>query len=428
MKLKAIIEKLAKPIKQHLFKNAIYLMLTSGITSLLGFLFWVLVARLYPADQVGLATALISGVSLLATFSKLGFDYALIRFLPEENDQKSMIDTSFSVVGIFSLLLAVIFIAGLGWWSKELLFVQQNFFLCVIFVILTAVNSLAMIQSCVFIGLRSSQYSFVQSLISGLLKMPLPVILSSLGLIGIFFSWGIAISAALLVGVLYSTPRIISGYHYRLLIRKPVINKMFHFSTYNYISDILDALPALLFPLIVLNLLPHEMNAYYYMAYTVSSILVMIPVAVNSSLFAEGSYEPQKLPSNIIKTIKFTLLLLIPAILLIVLLGDKLLLAFGKQYSQNATHLLWLLAFSSLPMAIIRIYVTINRIRLKMRPVIIVFAVNTLGILATSYFLVPRMGLMGIGLSWISVQTVMALVTGYLIIRSENLWAYMKRE
>ena len=36
-----------------LYRNAVYLMANSGITAILGFVFWV-VARLYPAEDAGL--------------------------------------------------------------------------------------------------------------------------------------------------------------------------------------------------------------------------------------------------------------------------------------------------------------------------------------------------------------------------------------
>ena len=47
-----------------------------------GFFFWIVAARLYALEQVGLATALISSLALVALFSTLGFDSSIIRFLP----------------------------------------------------------------------------------------------------------------------------------------------------------------------------------------------------------------------------------------------------------------------------------------------------------------------------------------------------------
>src|SRR4030067_2560894 len=101
-------------------------MITAGVTSILGFVFWIIVARFYSPSEVGLATALISAVGLLGIFSQLGFQFGLVRYLPGENDKKGMINSSLTIVGLFSLLLVMIFVAGLGFWSPALLFIQKD--------------------------------------------------------------------------------------------------------------------------------------------------------------------------------------------------------------------------------------------------------------------------------------------------------------
>jgi len=63
------------------YRNAVYLMLSSGVTAALGFVFWILAARFYSASDVGLASAIISAAGLLALLSTLGLNYGLIRFL-----------------------------------------------------------------------------------------------------------------------------------------------------------------------------------------------------------------------------------------------------------------------------------------------------------------------------------------------------------
>jgi len=69
-------------LRISLYRNAAYLLMTSGTNSLAGFVFWAMAARLYPAEGVGLASAAISAMGLLALLSTLGMDYGLIRFLP----------------------------------------------------------------------------------------------------------------------------------------------------------------------------------------------------------------------------------------------------------------------------------------------------------------------------------------------------------
>ncbi|MCR4394327.1 MAG: oligosaccharide flippase family protein, partial [Dehalococcoidales bacterium] len=108
---------LKRPVQMPLIKNAFFLILTSGSTSLLGFVFWILVARIYPPSQVGLAIAIISASSLLGGLSKLGLDFGLIRYLPITTNKKEMLNSTMTITGTFSILLAIIFLAGLKFWS-----------------------------------------------------------------------------------------------------------------------------------------------------------------------------------------------------------------------------------------------------------------------------------------------------------------------
>ena len=76
-----------KELKQHLsdplFKNAYFLMFSSLTSAVSGFFFWLIAARFYSTEDVGLATAIIAAMSLISMLSLLGFDISLVRFLPE---------------------------------------------------------------------------------------------------------------------------------------------------------------------------------------------------------------------------------------------------------------------------------------------------------------------------------------------------------
>lgn len=391
-------------------------------TSILGLVFWIVVARIYPADEVGLATALISAIGLVGIFTGLGLGFSLVRYLPQESDKKGMINSSFTIVGLFSLLVAAIFMAGLGFWSPALLFVQKDITLLLLFIIFTAMNSLLMLQSAAFVGMRSTKLLFFQNIIAGVLKIPVPIVLVSLGVLGIFSSWALAIFVALIASLFLFLPRVLSGYYPVPTIKWKIISKMVHFSSGNYVAGIFDALPELLFPLMIVHVLAPEMSAYFYMAWAIASILLMIPTGVTASLLAEGSYDPSRFRKDVIRAIKFAFILLIPAILGILILGDKMLLLFGGEYSENGLKLLWLLALSGIPVTITRVYLTIKRIQLNIRPIIAIHAFRAIGTLALSYGLMTSMGLIGIGIAWVSIQGITAAVTGLLIIK-ERKWS-----
>ena len=65
-----------------LSRNGYALIANTGATGISGLLYWVLVARLYPTDTVGRATAAYAAMNLLAGFTALNFNGALTLFLP----------------------------------------------------------------------------------------------------------------------------------------------------------------------------------------------------------------------------------------------------------------------------------------------------------------------------------------------------------
>ena len=127
-----------------LYSNALYLMIASAASALLGFVFWIIVARFYTPEDVGLASAAIAAIGLLALFSYLGLGAGLVRFLPGSGkDASSMVNTVFTISTLTSILAAFIFIAGLGFWSPALLFLRQNPIYLAAFVLFTIVFTLS---------------------------------------------------------------------------------------------------------------------------------------------------------------------------------------------------------------------------------------------------------------------------------------------
>src|SRR4051794_9235936 len=78
----AAVERIAAHIRIPLFRNAYALIFGSTATSILGIVYWALVARYYPADALGLNSAAIATLMFFSGVSGLSLDAALIRFIP----------------------------------------------------------------------------------------------------------------------------------------------------------------------------------------------------------------------------------------------------------------------------------------------------------------------------------------------------------
>ena len=403
-----------KRLKQFLttplYTNAVYLMVNAVVVSLFSFFFWVVVARFYTASEVGYSSAIISAASLLAVLSLLGFNFSLIRFLPQAEKPQELINSCFTLSGLISLVIAGIFLATVDFWSPTLVFIKGNVIFPATFIILTLILALSILASSTFIARRRAGFVLLQCSIHSLIKIPLPLLfVLFFHAFGIAASWGIAFGISLTVCLFLLLPKVQDNYKPIPALKLNLIKGMWQYSGANYLAHLFTAAPPIVLPIMVVNLLGPEQNAYFYIAWMVASLLLAIPTGISMSLFAEGSHFEGKLRENIIKSLKFTFLLLVPAIILFVLVGKWLLLAFGQSYSANALHLLWILAISSLPLGINYIYTSILRVTDRIKELVIIWGFITAAVLVVSYLIMPATGIIGIGYTWIGVHILVAI-------------------
>ena len=64
-----------------LYRNSFYLMLSTGVMAVFGFFFWMINARLYSTEQVGIVATFISIITLITSYSILGLGNGPIRYL-----------------------------------------------------------------------------------------------------------------------------------------------------------------------------------------------------------------------------------------------------------------------------------------------------------------------------------------------------------
>jgi O-antigen/teichoic acid export membrane protein len=203
-------------------------------------------------------------------------------------------------------------------------------------------------------------------------------------------------------------PRVQQGYFPFPAMEKKVLNEIGLYSACNYISRVFLRMPPLVLPLIVINILGSQMNAYFYIAWLIAMSLTIIPNSISNSLFAEGSTKEESLRANVIRSLKLIFLLSLPVIVVIWVLADKILLLFGQEYSHNGALLLRITVLSSIPWSINYLYITIGRVRKNISSLIKVSVALTCLTLGLSYFLILKMGLVGVGIGYLAGQSIVA--------------------
>lgn len=395
--------------KDPLYANSYWLIIGTAITSVSGFLFWAIVTRYYAISDVGIATAIFSLIGIFTLFAELGLNFGIVRCLPEEVDKQNMINSCITVTSLVSAVLAVVFLAGITVWSPALTMLRNDPVLALLLIAFSAISPARSILSNVFIANRKAVYSLYQNIIWVVLLIPLPLILHSHGVKGIFVSWGLAISISVLAATSFLATRLGYRYQFRPRIDLNALLRMIGFSAGNYVSMILLSIPGLMLPLMIVNLLSPAMAAYFYVGWLIVGLLFAIPGAITTSLFAEGSNKPDELDVAVKKALRFAFTLLVPAVIGVCVLGDWILKLFGSAYSENAAEMLLILAISGIPFTYNQVYIAVKRVQKMVKPIIWISAFVCMFTLIGSYLLIPHLGLLGIGVSWTTAQIISVL-------------------
>lgn len=395
----------------QLYKNSIILILTRSINAGCGFLFWMLAARIYSIEDVGVAAAIISSASLVILLSRFGFDISLIRFLPIYN-KNEIFSTCLTITTISSLFIGFIYILEIGFFSPSLSFIQEPTFF-ILFLIFVTMNSVVLTLGNTFLAIRASGHYLLQNLFLAL-RIPLLIPLAYLASFGIFASVGLAYLTAFIFGSI-TINKIIN---IRIGVDKNFIKKNSRFLIGNYISSVLSAAPTLILPIMVINLLGEADSAKYFIAFSIGNLVLMIPDAISTSLFIEGSHG-RNLRKNAFRAGKMILLVLSPAVLALHFFGFFLLRLIGKDYL-DAFALLQTFAFSSFLVGVYSLFLPIQNVRMKINNVVKLNLLWFALLLGLSYIFINKFGILGVGYAWIITYFILCTyIIAYVI---KNKW------
>lgn len=406
----SLIEKIKEHIKAPLFRNAYYLMGSHVLTSPLSFVFWVVAARFYTTEEVGLAGAIIPMISFIAGMADLGIGFGIIRFLPNAGDRaNTLMNTSFTIQLIASLLVSIIFLAGLSLWSPAMLILQSSPIYLIGFVLLTIMSTFIASMRSIFIASSASRLVLMADLITRGTAIPCLFVLASFsGFFGVLGSQGLAVFITIILALVVFLPGLRAGYFPKPNIDRNVVKEIIPYSLGNYIGQLVGSIQFWLLPTIVLNLLGAELNAYFYVAMAISSVVVMVPSSLSTSAFAESSHFEDRLSSNIRNAFILSLVLDVVVVAAIFGLGKYILLLFGREYSAGGTMVLKLFALSVFPQTISWFLLTSARVKKQIKFLIGVQAALAIIVISLIYIMGPMWGLKGVGIAYLLGNVIVA--------------------
>ncbi len=400
-KRKISIDRLFLSLKDPLYRNSLFLLLGRLLNVGMGFLFWLIAARLYPTGEVGIATALITSLGLIVFISSLGFNFSLIRYI-NINVKENVLSTSIIITTVAAAIVAIAYLVIVNNVLHSISILQKTGY-ALFFFITVVVNSVFFMSGEAFKALRDTRDFFLQNLALAI-RVPLLLPFVFMGNFGIFG----AIGVTYMISTVFSLHLLLKRANIIPKIDKEYLKESFTFSSGNYVSNLLYESPALMMPTIILSLLGEEEAALYYIAYSVSNLIWIAPMAISTSLFVEGSYG-EGIKRNLIRSGVVVFILLIPSILIVYFFGNFILQIFGEDYVE-ALSLLHILVLSSFFVVLHNFFVPVLNIQMKVKELMKVNFIRFSLLLGLSYILLGEYGVVGFGYAWMLSYMVLTLV------------------
>jgi O-antigen/teichoic acid export membrane protein len=407
---------------RFLLRSAASLASTTLVTAGLGFAFWAVAARAFPASTVGEASTAISAMGLLAPLSVLGFGTLVMVRLPAMREGRSTLVSTVTVVcGAVASLAALICALLLPDALLGLPGVGSRPVATVVFVGVVATQAVGNLLDQALLAAHGGGIQLGRNITQAVVKLVLlgafALALARFGSLNIVASWFLA-NAISIAGVVVLLMR-----RYRVSVRRAlphlsVLRGMQFDAARHHALNTSLLMPYFVIPIVANAVLGSEQAAYLYASWSLAGFVFFLPVALATALFASGARDSRDFIMEFRFTLRFALLICLAANLVILVFGALILGIFGEAYAQNGHLVLIVLAFGSLGTVIKDHHVTLARVIGNEGREAVLMAVLGAGEIGGAALGAHHGGLVGLSLGWLAAVGVEVLVCGPLVWRA----------
>ena len=333
----------------EILHNAGSLVATTGVTSLLGFGYWAVAARLYTQREVGYSSAEISAMSVLGTIGMFGMGTLLIGELPRSRS-RGLVAAALLTSGFGSLVLGIGFAILAPEINTRLQAIVGTPSRAMLFVVGVVLTGVTLVADSATIGLLRGGLQLTRNIaFTGAKLLALPV-----AAVGLNKAFGVGITASWVAGMLLSLLIVAESLRRTgsLSLPRPDwkgLRKLGKTVMAHNWLNLSVGLPYSLIPVLVAIVVSPSASGAFYIAWMLSSFLYAIPAALSTVLFAVASSNPKALARKLRFTLSVSLLIGLPGMAALALGAHFALRLFGEKYAIEATLPLQLLVLAYLP-------------------------------------------------------------------------------
>ena len=399
---------------RFLVRSAAALASTSVVTAGLGFVYWAVAARSFPATAVGEASTAIAAMNLIAPLTLLGLGTLLVSELPTMRDGRSTLVSTAALVsaiaaGAVALMAALVLpgdflgLPGIG----------NRPVVAVIFAAAVATQCVGLLLDQALLSVAGGGIQLRRNLVQAVVKLALLVVLAvtvaRFGALAIFCSWLVANVASLIFAVVllmrrYNVPL-------RRLVPVPSALHGLHVdAARHHVLNTALLVPYFAMPIVANVILGSERAAYFYAAWSVAGFVFFLPLSLSTALFASGARDSRTFLMEFGKTIRYSLLACIAATLVIIALGRGVLGIFGADYADYGYPTLIVLCLGGLGLIIKDHHVALARVTDDVgREALLVGILSVVELVGASIG-AARGGLTGLAFGWLAAVGLGAVV------------------
>lgn len=383
----------------QLLRGSVNLVANNLSATALGFLGWVVAARLFPVAAVGLAGATISVASLTANVALVGAPGTLLRFLPGAQDRTRLVRTALGVTTSAGAALALGVVALRPPQSEGAadLVVAAIFVLFVLALVTKAVTEAAVIAG------RASQVALAATVAANATKI---VALGTLGWLAAG-AYGIlaaqAVAALLNAAVLTRHLRRVGLLRGGLAVDLYAVRRVGGYAGSQYVNGLAGGLPLLVLPVLVKANLGDRMAGFWYIASLIATAMSLVSSGVGQSLLVESSHDTTQAERLARRALRGLVVLSVPSVAAALVFAPWILTVFGPGYAREALATFRILAISTLLSPVIYVLGTMFFVRRRIVPLLVVNLANAVVVLGLAS---RATSLPGIAWAWLLGEVV----------------------
>ena len=388
--------------------NALGLVGSKLATLGLGYLAWIVAARLWPASDVGLAAAAVAAMMLCVQLGLIGAGSAVISHYPEYKKRPAdLLDPAITVVIAASLAIALVFLGVAAVGLSHLASLAHRPIMVLLFVVLCVTGTFGVLLDQLSVALRRTDQAVVRGTACGIVTLillaPAAILWRHDGTLAILAAWTLGGIVPCLIGVV-QVRRSVPGYRFRP--RFGGLGPLIATGLPNFALTVAERAPGPILPIIATEALSPASNAYWYSAWMVAWVVYWIPISVGMTLFSEASHSPDDLADHVRQARRHALLLGCGSAVVVALLAHPILALLGHGYAAHGTWALRVLTLAVLPGTFIQLYFGACRARRRLKEGIVVGISAGLVGVAAAAALGSRYGLVGMASGWVATQAV----------------------